>query len=222
MLWLMWFGARKRSYHSRSAPLVGWLSAHIYLGLALVVLVPMNAGFQFAWNVHTLAYALILGVAASGVVGLWAYTSAPTQITELRPGQSVESLFQRVDDIDLECRNIATAMPDTIARAVARCLDETRLSLSLRTLIGSTEQACPTEGAIRQIGVDMRSLAPRLRDEAEKLLELLGAKRTVVDQIRRDQRLKALLDVWLFVHVPLAAAALVVTLVHVFVVLAHR
>ncbi len=222
MLWLTWLGARKRAYHSTGAPLVGWTSAHVYLGLSLIVLVPLHAGFQLGWNVHTLAYLLVLAVVLSGMAGVWAYTVTPVRMTENRPGQALESLFQRIDDIDLESRNIATALPDSIALAVSHCIERTHLTVSLRSLLRSADPACPIEGAIRQIALDMRSLTPKLRDEGEKLLELLGAKRATVAQIRRDQRYKALLDSWLYVHVPLATTALAAAVAHVFIVLAYR
>ena len=37
VLWLTWFGMRKRQYALSATKLKVWLSAHIYLGLALVV-----------------------------------------------------------------------------------------------------------------------------------------------------------------------------------------
>ncbi len=71
ILWLMWFGIRKRSYRSRVGSLQGWLSAHVYLGLGLITVVTLHTGFQFGWNIHTLAYVLMLLVIATGLVGVY-------------------------------------------------------------------------------------------------------------------------------------------------------
>ena len=48
ILLLMWFGIRKRRYKSRMGTAVGWLSAHLYLGLSLLVLATLHTGFS-AW-----------------------------------------------------------------------------------------------------------------------------------------------------------------------------
>ncbi len=78
VLWLMWFGVRKRQYKASLTTLVGWLSAHIYLGATLIVIATLHASFQVGWNVHTLAYVLLLAVIASGFFGLYAYLRFPS------------------------------------------------------------------------------------------------------------------------------------------------
>ena len=67
ILWLMWYGVRKRRYASTSGTVQGWLSAHVYLGSALVVVVTLHTGFELGWNVHTLAYVLMLAVVGTGL-----------------------------------------------------------------------------------------------------------------------------------------------------------
>ena len=74
ILMLLWFGVRKRRYRSNVGQVQGWLSAHVYLGTSLIVIVTLHAGFEVGWNVHTLAYVLMLLVIASGMIGAYAYT----------------------------------------------------------------------------------------------------------------------------------------------------
>ena len=83
IFWLTWFGARKRSFNAASR-LQGWLSAHVYLGASLIIVATLHTGFQFGWNVHTLAYVLMLAVIASGFYGIYAYARYPTLMTANR------------------------------------------------------------------------------------------------------------------------------------------
>ena len=62
IVWLMLFGLRKRDYRSRLGTLRGWLSAHVYLGASLIVIGTLHTGFEFGWNVHTLADVFMLSV----------------------------------------------------------------------------------------------------------------------------------------------------------------
>ena len=77
VLILLWLGIRKRRYRSRMGTLRGWLSAHFYLGLSLTVLATLHTGFQFHWNIHTLAYVLMILVILSGIWGSVTYCEIP-------------------------------------------------------------------------------------------------------------------------------------------------
>ena len=55
----------------------GWTSAHVYLGTALLIIATLHAGFQVGWNLHTLAYVLMIVVIASGFFGLYSYLNIP-------------------------------------------------------------------------------------------------------------------------------------------------
>src|SRR5688572_25640409 len=73
ILWLMLLGVRKRRYRTAIGSVQGWTSAHVYLGLSLMVIVTLHPAFEFGWNIHTMAYAVMVAVIARGFFGLYAY-----------------------------------------------------------------------------------------------------------------------------------------------------
>jgi hypothetical protein len=96
IVWLALLGVRKRVMSRGAWSLKAWTSAHVYLGLALIVVATLHTGFQFGWNVHTLAYALMMLVIASGVFGISAYATLPQALSsnraELTQGQMLDGL----------------------------------------------------------------------------------------------------------------------------------
>ena len=106
ILWLMWFGVQKRRYRGSSGSVQGWLSAHVYLGSTLIVVATLHAGFQIGWNVHTLAYALMLLVIFSGFYGLYAWLNADyllsTVADSVIAGEYEEPLVALVESLEPE------------------------------------------------------------------------------------------------------------------------
>lgn len=221
MLWLTWFGVRKRRYQPGGAPLRGWLSAHVYLGLTLLVIVPLHCAFRFGWNVHTLAFVLMAAVIVTGMIGVAIYTVVPERMTRNRPGERLVTLFEQVGALDAECKVAGRGMPTAVAAVVADAIDSTRLGGGLLRQLRGSDPSGPTTRAIAVVqnaitGDDGPS------PDLQHVLENLAARRTLLERIRRDIQLKAWLDVWLIVHVPLALASLAAVAVHVFVVRYYR
>jgi len=84
IVWLALLGVRKRAMTPGAWSLKAWTSAHVYLGLSLIVVATLHTGFQFGWNVHTLAYVLMMLVIASGVWGIAVYASLPAALSANR------------------------------------------------------------------------------------------------------------------------------------------
>ncbi len=218
IFWLMWLGVRKRDYTSTGAPLKGWVSAHVYLGTALIFLVPLHSAFEFGWNVHTLAYVLMCVVCVSGILGVAFYALVPTSMTRNRNNITLDAMLERIAEIDAECRMAADGLPDYYAQAVVTSIDETRIGGGLGAQLSGQDADCGTTRALRSLRMSEIDLDGDAKEQERKLIELIARKELLLKQIRRDVRFKGLLDLWLIFHVPFAFATCAALIVHVFVV----
>ena len=215
ILWLLWYGVRKRSYRSTSGTVQGWLSAHVYLGLALVVVVTLHTGFEVGWNVHTLAYVLMLAVVASGIYGTMAYLRVPRAMTENLGEDTLDQIVLRVADIDRDMRSLALSLPDELFALVEGSVDGSRLGGSLDLLLTGRDPRCPTSLAIRRWPALARSLTGGAAKLGKEVFSHLLQKHELLERARRDLRHKAIIDLWLYLHVPLAMALLAALVAHV-------
>ena len=218
IFWLMWLGIRKRSYSATGAPLKGWVSAHVYLGTGLLFLVPLHSAFEFGWNVHTLAYALMCVVCIRGILGVAFYALIPTSMTRNRNNITLDAMLERIAEIDSECRMAADGLPDYYAQAVVTSIDNTRIGGTFRSQLSGKDADCGTSRALRSLRTSEVDLDGEAKGQERKLIELIARKELLLKQIRRDVRFKGLLDLWLIVHVPFAFATCAALIVHIFVV----
>jgi hypothetical protein len=215
ILWLLWFGVRKRRYASRLGTLQGWLSAHVYLGTALIVVATLHTGFELGWNVHTLAYVLMVLTVASGFYGVFVYLRVPAAMTANRGDETLERILQRIGELDREIREKALSLPDQILRPVNLSLDATRLGGSFMRVATGRDPACPTAKALRELPEIGKRLTGDVAKMNHEVYTLLLQKNELLLQARRDMHFKAMLDLWLFVHVPLSIALLAALSAHV-------
>lgn len=219
IVWLTWFGYRKRSYLKPATELVAWLSAHVYFGLALLVIATLHTGFYFGWDIHTLAYVLMCAVIGSGAFGIFCYVRYPQRITANRGGATLRQMLGRIATLDDDLRRAARGAEDEIATAVARAVETTEIGGSLRRQLSRRYPGCATAAALLRISrTEFGGSAER--DAAMRQIRmLLEQKALLLERARRDIRLKAIMEVWLYVHVPMSFALLAALAAHIIAVL---
>ena len=142
IVWLMMFGIRKRRYGPGAFSLKAWLSAHIYLGLSLIVVATLHAAFQVGWNVHTLAYVLMLLVIASGIWGVVNYVRLPHRMTENRRGLTLKAMQQEMVEIDRQCVALANQLGEEYDTAVRISREQSPLGGSAWRLLSGHDPRC--------------------------------------------------------------------------------
>jgi hypothetical protein len=231
IIWLTWFGIRKRRYSSTRGTVQGWLSAHVYLGLALLVIVLLHAGFQVGWNVHTLAFVLMTLVIASGLYGVFIYMKYPARVSANRDGASRPELLDQLEDLDRRSQRVAAELSDDYQELVASGVSRTQLGSTLWSRLrgrdlsqivlraGGQTKVVPNPG--QEAALDWLANEQSRATDADsaakigELSALLRNKRQLLRQIGEDLRLQASMEIWLYFHVPLTAALLMALVAHI-------
>lgn len=181
VVWLAWFGVRRRSYSGNVSRVAAWLSGHIYLGGALVVIATLHSGFQLGWNVHSLAYALTLLVIASGFYGLYTYVAYPARITANRGGMTREAMIAEVAELDRECLHLSDQVSPEAHQVVLRSIEETVLGGSvLDQLFGDPARRSSSQKLAQGLDDIRKKIEARAAREIPDLAQVRDTEMTAI------------------------------------------
>ena len=202
IFFLAWYGIRKRRYGSGKFVLEDWASAHVYLGIALLIITTLHSGFQFGLNIHTLAYVFMILVIASGLFGLYAYIRYPRLRTQNRGEATVGDVWELVASMSSECISIAQNLSDEIYSLVEDADKKTVLGGSFFKQLSGVDKNCSSTIALSKIKELAKNLSGQEAESARKLVTVMARKVELLNRIRKDIKYKAWLDVWLYIHIP--------------------
>jgi hypothetical protein len=84
----------------------------------------------------------------------------------------------------------------------------------LRRLSGS-DRHCRNGRALSQLRARLATATDAEEDALQAVVQLLERKAAAMARIRHQMRLRALLEVWLYVHVPITFALIAALIVHI-------
>jgi hypothetical protein len=215
ILWLTLLGVRKRAMTPGRWSLKAWTSAHVYLGLSLIVIATLHTGFQFGWNVHTLAYALMMLVILSGIWGISMYGTLPKSLSDNREMMTETQMLEALRSIDRQLHEAAQPLDQEQANLVQSSLEQDPFGGGLWARLSGRYRNDATRAAQSELrrGAAFR---PKIADDPlERVDSLLERKGAILHRVRRHLRLKALLEIWLYVHVPITFALIAALSAHI-------
>lgn len=210
IIWLSLLGIRKRAMTEGRWSLKAWTSAHVYLGLSLVVIGTLHTGFQLGWNVHTLAWALMMLVIVSGIYGVVVYATLPEKLSTNRGEMSKKQMIEALSAIDRQLDSAAQPLSRQETDWLVAALGQDPFRAGVIARLTNRYPRCRTERAL----AGFAAIGERSADE-ERAFALLQRRSAQLGQIRRQMRLRALLDIWLYVHIPATVALLGALTAHV-------
>lgn len=214
IVWLTLLGVRKRAMTPGRWSLKAWTSAHVYLGLSLIVIGTLHTGFQLGWNVHTLAYVLMMFVILSGIYGIIAYARIPQAMSANRAETTQAQMLETLRALDRQLHDTAQPLGPAHAAIVRQSLENCDVAGGLYARITAHQPRCGNRAALVQLREEMRKNPPE-KDILAQLVFLLERKEATLAQARRHIRYKTLLEVWLYIHVPATFALLAALVAHI-------
>lgn len=214
---LLFFGVRKRDYKSRLGRLETWLHIHIYLGLLSFVLILLHSGFRFHDKVAISAFVVLILVVATGVWGAMLYQRVPRLLSEVQTNLPAEEISDQLNQLARSMARLAGERSTAFREVYRVLLAEAKPGVfaGWRSLFGKsslfersgTEKDGKWQSLFARVG-------PEEQGDLRRLLILSRQQRALYRRFVIQQRYRNLLQVWLYLHVPLSIALIVVVAAH--------
>jgi len=216
IVWLALLGIRKRAMTDNAWSLKAWVSAHVYLGLSLIVIATLHSGLQFGWNIHTLAYALMMLVILSGIFGVTVYALIPQKLSDNRGETTQAQMLEKIHALDGRLLDVARPLDQDQAALVRRAVQHTRIGGNSWQRLTNSHGNCATRHALTELAAARSEMSDGPQAKAlDQVLTLLEEKSATLGKARRHIRLRSLLEVWLFIHIPATLALIAALTAHI-------
>src|SRR5882762_8611356 len=105
--------------------MIDWPSAHVYLGLAALLIATLHSGMHFGRNVHTVAYVLMCLVTLSGRCGVYAYVSFPGAMMQQRVNLRRSEFLRQIAELDSSSLELAEGISSQMTQLLAEAARRT-------------------------------------------------------------------------------------------------
>ena len=123
-------------------------------------------------------------------------------------------LDKRFIDSDDEIeRELSMSLDDFTVDLMTKAIEETVIGKSFIIKLKGVDPDCHTSLARKHLREKKFSGNNKIR---EQLLSKLTRKEKILDQLRNDLKMRSLLQIWLYIHVPFTFAALAALIIHIF------
>ncbi|HKY33549.1 MAG TPA: hypothetical protein VJV23_13540 [Candidatus Polarisedimenticolia bacterium] len=191
-----------------------WMRGHIWLGLLVVPLALFHSGFRTGGTASTWLLILLAVVTASGLFGLVLQQVLPRLMTA---SVEMETIYEQIPHVVEQLRAEAAERVKKAASEPITRFFQDELSPFLAS-DGSPGHRLGDAGRAEALFGQLRTLVPPDLHETVADLAQIGEERR---QLAVQERLHRWLHGWLFVHVPLSWALLVLTAAHAVMTLSY-
>ncbi len=204
--------------------MAGWLSAHVWYGVAAALLVWFHGGGRCGSTMGMLLNALSYFVIGSGLLGALFWAVGPTWLTRAERELTIEKASALREHFDRKCADAEEALASAPARRDAAAADvtacEAAAASAAKAAEGSKDKALTkakkdADKALKKAKADVAAIGKEVAALPTEVSILQGQRQRVRQESGRLERYRALLRGWRLLHVPCSIALLALVAVHV-------
>lgn len=218
---LMMLGLKKKVLITRWGSMRQWVDAHNYIGVALLLLALMHAGFQLDSNIHGWTMILLFVLVTTGLVGTISYRYFPKLIERLNPWLDPADAIEEILSLDSELLRQSAPIGKALNARVWEMVQNTRYELkhNVKTL---------ALWALRKDGRDFEELNSEAAtnksaflaanaSDIEHFNKLMAKRGKLFNQLQTAAFLQLVLKGWLRIHRLVSKLFLLLLVVHVII-----
>jgi len=126
-----------------------------------------------------------------------------------------KQMIETINALDRLIHQAAQSLDHTQARVVQLSLDKTIIVGSLWQRLTNSYPGCGNRKAMKRLPRLQRRATGASAETLEKVANLLSRKQEILGTARRYARIRTLLEVWLYIHVPMTFALLAALTAHI-------
>jgi hypothetical protein len=223
IVFLAFYNVRKKLPFLPLGSSTAWLQWHLYVGIGSFAVFALHAGLRWPTGVLETALSIAyLATLASGVVGLYLTRTIPGQLA--RVGEEV--VYERIPALNRQVQHQAgSLMLESVTNSGATTLADfyiARLYDFFHRSRGSRYYLRPTTTLRRALMEEMQNLRRYLSESESTACERLFALVRRKDDLDFHHARQGLLKTWLFAHIGLTYALVVLAVLHGLLALAFR
>jgi hypothetical protein len=154
-------------------------------------------------------------VILSGVYGISVYATLPKELSDNTAEFTRPQLIDAVQKIDRQLQTSAQPLGVEDTRLVTRSLEDDPFRGGLRRRLSGHHPRCRTARSLGEMRRRAVTASGEQADALEAVVKLLERKSAILGRIRQQMRIRALLEVWLYVHVPVTFALIAALIAHI-------
>lgn len=215
VLGLTLFNARKKLPFLPLIRASVWMRIHSYAGWFAAILFLLHIQFRVPRGTLEIALALLfVGVTLSGIVGLSLSRLLPARLT--RHGEEV--IFERIPALRLQLRaRVEALVVSSVAETDSSTLADfyaARLANYFARPRDWWRHVIGSDGPLHERLIGLAALDRYLNDKERPLAAAIAECIRAKDNLDHSRACQSLLKGWLFTHIPLTHALIIVAVVH--------
>ena len=172
----------------------------------------------------------------SGFFGVYAYLRYPAMMTRNRADSTRDAMLAEIRELDGQTLQIADKVDKSIHDAILSSIQHNQLGGSVWAQLTARDDSAMALAKLKEAvlknsgdakqsksGQTMVMMVDFLANQANdtqsenlrRLIDLVSRKRALATRVARDIQLQALMEIWLYVHIPLSLGLLGALTAHV-------